>query len=137
MADTTPSQDLIDAITSSRDAYFGHRGHLQRTAESERLFAEAFTLGADFALDAPQPNAALADGWVPIKELGYDDDGEALLFKHAFGVVAAVWLNEDHPDAEGRGWHEAWSHKRLWDYTHMHALPVPPTLNARKEASNG
>lgn len=185
MADTTPSKDLIAAITSSRDAYFAHRPHLQRTEAADRLFAEAFVLGADSVLDtggkpaawmddgthvrdgsagmmtrvvtaatkatmhaktaaaytiplytAPQPNAALADGWMPI-ETAPKDGAELWVFNGEQGVMH--WTEGNMPGV-GYWFLWVWADQTLADIdpepvqpTHWRRLPAPPTLNASKE----
>ncbi len=150
MADTTPSKDLIAAITSSRDAYFAYRPHLRRTEAEDRLFAEAFVLGADSVLDhaATPPNAALADGWMPIETA--PKDGRVLLlgYYNARGnwrTLRGEWVSEDeiaeyweNDDAEP-GWYEtaveAEDPPNAWptNPTHWRPLPAPPTLNASGE----
>lgn len=141
MADTTPSKDLIAAIMSSRDAYFAYRPHLRRTEAEDRLFAEAFVLGADSVLDhaATPPDAALADGWMPIETA---PDGVRIL------------LGPRHAPVVGMAYHKPqWAEDQEHQVNVVHyngtilvagyhcsewrPLPAPPNLNASGEVRNG
>ncbi len=141
MADTTPSKDLIAAITSSRDAYFAYRPHLRRTEAEDRLFAEAFVLGADSVLDhaASPPDAAQADGWISVDErlppctndqdyIGINSAGFAGIFNAIADIAGNVYcMMETAEDSVS-----IMSDLSIWK-PFTRPLPAPPNLNANGE----
>ena len=140
MADTTPSQDplrLAEALERIRPEFCGNQATLM---EAAALIREQHA-----ALDASQPNAALADGWMdiataPEKELllvGWVDPDDTLE-RHCFDMLEAGCWQAHEADREhflmvappgSRG------PKEGAPYTHwkrIGSLPAPPTLNASK-----
>lgn len=83
---------------------------------------------------APQPNAALADGWADISTA--PKDGTPVLLYTACGLVEACWSSGE------------WENQPIYctysgcggpaftaQPTHWRPLPAPPTLNATDEVS--
>lgn len=51
-------------------------------------------------------------------------DGKPILICDMRGAMCtAVWLDGDHPDADGAGWHEVWNHDPVEP---SHWMPLPP-----------
>lgn len=86
---------------------------------------------------APQPNAALADGWISVDERLPEDGVEVLCagtgFSQAF--VMACYYDEDRREwyPINTHWTDATGNAQY--PTHWRPLPAPPTLNASKEGN--
>ncbi|GKS73724.1 hypothetical protein AVME950_02530 [Acidovorax sp. SUPP950] len=88
---------------------------------------------------APQPNAALADGWISVEDRLPDGGVEVLCSGVGWGeaFVMACYYDEERREwySVNTHWTDATGNTQY--PTHWRPLPPPPTLNASKEAGNG
>lgn len=138
MADTTPSQDplrLAEALERMRPEFCGNQATL--------LEAAALIREQHAALAAPQPNAALADGWRDIASAPKDGTTLLLWEQYSYAPVLGYYSKQigkwfadmEHYDTDGNACVIDKLSQEL--ITHWQYPPAPPSLNASKEAGNG
>lgn len=95
---------------------------------------------------APQPNAALADGWVSVDERLPMEPDEAVPYEQESFIVTDGQIVTTTDFARGSGAGKAWANWSMYGGVRAHCIthwmpfpkaPAPPTLNASKEGSHG